>query len=110
MGSPDAVREPTASGMKATPMLIFPGDGIFFWWQAGVVEGLRKRFDQSRLPVAGCSAGALTAVGIACEVDMHHALDSALRLSREAGVWERGKFGLFGVWGGTLRTWLDGLL
>ena len=104
---------PTVSQRTATasgPVLIFPGDGIFFWWQAGAVEGLRKRFDLSRIPVAGSSAGALSAVGIACELDMHRAMDGAFRLSAEAGVWDRGKFGLFGLWGGTLRTWLDELL
>ena len=41
---------------------------------------------------------------------MDSALDSALGLSRAAGVFDKGPWGLYGVWGPMVRTWLDELL
>ena len=49
-----------------SPMLVLPGGGIFFWWQAGAITGLKKRFDLNDLhhpagsvSFIGSSAGAL---------------------------------------------------
>ena len=100
---------PTASP-TASPVLIFPGDGIFFWWQAGAVAGLSQRFDLSRARVAGASAGALSASSVCCGLDNHRGLELALALTEETGVWQRGPFGLYGVWGGIIREWLEMML
>lgn len=48
--------------------------------------------------MAGASAGSLSAVMAATNVDMDNAFDVALRLSEENGVWTR-KEGLAGIWG-----------
>ena len=37
--------------------LVFPGGGIFFWWQAGAITSLSKRIDLSAVPCCGASAG-----------------------------------------------------
>lgn len=95
---------------SARPTLIFPGGGIFFWWQAGAVSELQRRFDLQGANTAGASAGALAATLTACDSDMEHALDVAFRLCQEAGVWERGKWGLFGIWGQLVDDWLEELL
>jgi hypothetical protein len=120
------------------PLLAFPGGGLFFWWQAGFVAGIRdqqqQQQQQQREPgegevevgssspslavllergaptaMVGASAGALTAVLAKCDVDVEAAFDSALRLCDEAEVWTR-PLGLAGKWGGIVREWLDELL
>lgn len=90
--------------------LVFPGGGLFFWWQAGAITGLARRLDMQSTPLAGASAGALAATLAACEVDMENAFERALALSNEAGVFERGAWGLYGVWGDIVRNWLEELL
>jgi hypothetical protein len=92
------------------PALVFPGDGIFFWWQAGVVSALQKRYNLGDLQMAGASAGSLSAVSAACNLNMHDGLELALRLSEEAGAWDKGTFGLYGIWGDIVREWLDTML
>jgi len=91
-------------------LLSFKGDGIFFWWQAGAVTALSKLVDFSQVPCVGASAGALAASLAACECDMDAALECALSKSRRAGVFERGPWGLYGIWGGIIRSWLYELL
>ena len=39
------------------PALYFPGGGLYYWWQAGVVERLQRSDHDG--PVCGASAGAL---------------------------------------------------
>ena len=90
--------------------LAFPGGGIFFWWQAGTISGLAKRIDLSSTPTVGASAGALAATMAACECDMRLALDRAVQLSLDAGAFDRGPWGLYGIWGPIIRDWLDELL
>ena len=90
--------------------LVFPGGGLFFWWQAGAISGLQRRIDLSRPPLAGGSAGALAATLAACEVEMPLAFDTALQMSNEAGVFEKGAWGLYGIWGALVADWLDKLL
>ncbi|KAL1524936.1 hypothetical protein AB1Y20_019812 [Prymnesium parvum] len=90
--------------------LVFPGGGIFFWFQAGAISALSRRLTLSKVPVAGASAGALAATLAACESDVDDALHRALSLSEAAGVFERGPWGLRGVWGPMIEEWLDQLL
>ena len=92
------------------PHLVFPGGGIFFYWQAGVVSYLREQqYDLSCCTFAGASAGALTATLTSTGVDFYQATDRALELAAEAGVWDR-KGGLQGIWGPIIEQWLDELL
>jgi hypothetical protein len=43
--------------MRLPARLVFPGGGIFFWWQAGAITSLSKRIDLSTVPCSGASAG-----------------------------------------------------
>ena len=99
-----------ALAMKACGGLAFPGGGLFFWWQAGAIQGLARRLDLSQVPLVGASAGALAATLSGCEVDMEHAFDSALRRTNEVGAFEKGPWGLYGIWGPIVHSWLDELL
>mmetsp|Transcript_8042 Transcript_8042/g.10302 ORF Transcript_8042/g.10302 Transcript_8042/m.10302 type:complete len:279 (-) Transcript_8042:87-923(-) len=94
---------------KGTTM-IFPGGGIFFYWQAGVVTYLREAgYDLSDVTFVGASAGALVATFTAADVDFEEATDLALSMCDDYGVWKR-PLGLFGVWGKIVELWLDKLL
>ena len=90
--------------------LIFPGGGLFFWWQAGAIAGLAGKVDLASAPLVGASAGSLAATLAACDADIDRALSLAINLSDEAGVFERGPWGLYGIWGPIIHTWLDELL
>lgn len=96
--------------IPTSPGLAYPGGGIFFWWQAGAVTALSRRYQLGDIPCVGASAGALAASLAACEVDMYEALDVAVRLADENEIWSRGAWGLYGIWGGMVRDWLDELL
>ena len=50
----------TAMVIRAPARLVFPGGGIFFWWQAGAITSLSKRIDLSTVPCCGASAGSAT--------------------------------------------------
>mmetsp|Transcript_5086 Transcript_5086/g.17117 ORF Transcript_5086/g.17117 Transcript_5086/m.17117 type:complete len:295 (+) Transcript_5086:71-955(+) len=91
------------------PCVVFPGGGIFYYWQAGAATYLAENYDVSRLELVGASAGALTSTLLACGVDFNAATEEALRLSRAANLWDR-PLGLVGVWGSLLRTWLEEVL
>jgi hypothetical protein len=99
------------SGVKtSSPHLIFPGGGLFFYWQAGTVTYLRENgYDLNQLTASGASAGALTATLMATNVDFVQATELALQLSEDAGVWDRSG-GLQGIWGPIIEEWLDRLL
>jgi len=95
---------------KGIPRVVFPGAGIFFYWQAGAVTYLRGAgYDLDQTITSGASAGAITATLCATHVDFYYATDVALRLGREAGVWNR-PMGLMGVWGSLIEEWLDIIL
>jgi predicted acylesterase/phospholipase RssA len=95
---------------KERTRIIFPGGGIFFYWQAGAVSHLRERgYDLSETALSGASAGALAATLTATNVDFSDATRLALELAEKAGVWDRPQ-GLQGVWGEMIETWLDELL
>lgn len=93
-----------------SPYLLFPGGGLFFYWQAGVVTYLREQgYNLNEVRVGGASAGALTATLTAANVDFYDATELALRLAAKAGVWDRAN-GLQGIWGPLIETWLHTLL
>ena len=91
------------------PSIIFPGGGIYFWWQAGALKALQETCDLDEYHFAGASAGSLSAVFAACNVDMDEVYRSAHRLAAENGIWER-REGLAGVWGSLIQTWLEEML
>jgi len=81
-------------------LLIFPGGGIYFWWQAGVVKALQQRYDLKKynLSISGASSGSISCVMAMCNINMDYALNLALRMGDEAGVFTRSE-GLSGIWG-----------
>ena len=102
----------TDSDEDKRPHLVFPGGGIFFYWVAGVVTYLREQgydISPSAVTSTGASAGALIATLTATGVDFYKATDLALKMSADAGVWDR-KEGLQGIWGPIIYNWLDELL
>lgn len=102
--------ESTTPAKTATPHLIFPGGGLFFYWQAGTVTYLREQgYDMNRITASGASAGALTATLMATNVDFLKATELALQMAEDAGVWDRSG-GLQGIWGPIIREWLEELL
>ena len=94
---------------------IFPGGGIFFYWQAGVITYLREQnyiltgTTSQQIKYTGASAGALCATLTTTNVDFIKATELALQKSDDVGVWDR-PLGLAGVWGGIIEEWLDELL
>lgn len=68
------------------PSIVFPGGGIYFWWQAGAVKALQESCDLTNYSFAGASAGSLSAVFAASGVDMDEAYRSAHRLASENGI------------------------
>jgi len=83
---------------RKAPHLVFPGGGLFFYWQAGVVTYLREQgYDLDQMTASGASAGALTATLTATNVDFIKATELALKMAKEAGVWDRSG-GLQGIW------------
>jgi len=93
--------------------LVFPGGGIFFYWQAGVITYLREQnyniLDDDTIHFTGASAGALCASLTSSGVDFEHATELALNLAEDYGVWDR-PLGLQGIWGSMIESWLDELL
>ena len=69
-----------------------------------------ERCDAIAFDIERSRAGALAATLAACDVDMELALERALALSEESGALDRGAWGLYGIWGGVIRQWLDELL
>ena len=107
-GSVAASKETSTNNNK--PHIIFPGGGIFFYWQAGVVTYLRDQgYDLSATTSTGASAGALTATLAAADVDYYKATELALDMAKKGGVYDR-LGGLQGVWGEMIYNWLDELL
>lgn len=101
---------PTTSTTRTSPHIVFPGGGIFFYYQAGLVSFLRESgYDLSDCTFAGASAGALTATLTATDVDFYDATDLALDMAARAGVYDR-TGGLQGIWGPMIEEWLDTLL
>lgn len=100
--------EPSSSSSAAH--LIFPGGGIYFYWQAGVVTFLRENaYNLQETLMTGASAGALTATLASTGVDFYKAMELALSLADRSGVWNR-NLGLQGIWGELIYEWLDELI
>lgn len=79
--------------------------GLFFWWQAGFIAALQEDgVLRGSEALVGASAGSLSAVLTACEVDMADALDLALELSNRYRIWDR-PLGLMGLWGTIVEEW-----
>eukprot|EP00522_Entomoneis_paludosa_P018784 CAMPEP_0172440134 /NCGR_PEP_ID=MMETSP1065-20121228/880_1 /TAXON_ID=265537 /ORGANISM="Amphiprora paludosa, Strain CCMP125" /LENGTH=603 /DNA_ID=CAMNT_0013188917 /DNA_START=161 /DNA_END=1972 /DNA_ORIENTATION=- len=92
------------------PHLIFPGGGIYFYWQAGVVTYLRESgYDLGQVTLAGASAGSLIATMTATGVDFNEATQYALDMVTTRGLWDR-PGGLYGIWGPMVLEWLQALL
>lgn len=93
--------------------IIFPGGGIYFYHQAGVINYLREETEYDLgspdVTFCGASAGALTATLTAADVDFYAATELALALANQADVWDRRK-GLQGIWGPLIQRWLEELL
>ncbi|WIA35310.1 hypothetical protein OEZ86_003765 [Tetradesmus obliquus] len=100
-----------ATNLLAPPKAIisWPGYGIMFFWQLGVLQYLQETYDLTQCAMVGSSAGALLSVLAACGVQPQAALDRAYELCVEHGVFKR-PLGLLGVWGGIVRQWLQELL
>lgn len=95
---------------RKDPHLVFPGGGLFFYWQAGVVTHLREQgYAMDQMTASGASAGALTATLMATNVDFVKATELALEMADDQGVWDRSG-GLQGIWGPIVYDWLDQLL
>ena len=84
--------------MASRPCIVFPGGGIYFWWQAGAVKALQQSIEMDEYCYVGASAGSISAVFAACNVDMDEAFNSAARLADENGLWDR-REGFAGIWG-----------
>jgi hypothetical protein len=69
-----------------TQHLIFPGGGVFFWWQAGTIQTLKETFDlkNGSFSMYGASAGSISSVLAACNVDMHYAMTEAFRIPKKS--------------------------
>lgn len=91
------------------PLLALTGGGIYYFWQVGAVLALRERVQLSGVELSGVSAGALTTVLAACEVDLQSSVDLAYSLTLQADLYNRSG-GLAGVWGPLIRRWLLELL
>lgn len=89
-------------------VIVFQGGGQYFFWMMGIIKYLNN-FDLSKIKVVGASAGALSAVLMACHIDVEKALDLALQLCDKHRVWDR-RLKFIGVWGGLVEEWLDALL
>jgi hypothetical protein len=89
--------------------IVFPGGGIFFWWQAGAVKALQECVLLDHCTFSGASAGSLSAVFAACNVDTHNAFQVAHRLADERKIWE-GPQGLACIWGSMIEAWLKEVL
>lgn len=95
--------------LPSSPLLSFPGYGILFFHQLGILKYLENQFDLSACSFVGSSAGSSLSVFAANGVDPQSALDLAHALCIKHGVFQR-PLGLMGVWGGIVREWLDILL
>jgi hypothetical protein len=91
--------------------LTFPGGGVFFFWQAGVVKALQQQYDlrDEAVCFSGASAGSISSILAVCNVNIDDAIEEALRLADESLIFER-RGGLMGVWGGLVERWLNFLL
>ncbi|KAJ1464907.1 acyl transferase/acyl hydrolase/lysophospholipase, partial [Baffinella frigidus] len=76
-----------------TQNLIFPGAGVCVWWHAGVIQALKERFDlkNGKFKMYGASAGSISCVMAACNVDMDEALEAAFHLPSKSCALTHGR-------------------
>jgi hypothetical protein len=89
--------------------IIFPGGGIYFFWQAGNVKAMQETYDlkNGNFTMSGASAGSISSVLAACNVNMDNAMKVALRLSDQANIFTNG---LSRIWGKLIEKWLQEIL
>lgn len=97
---------------KTDVHFIFPGCGLFFFWQAGFMAYLLEQnydLNTGSISFTGASAGAMTAVLSVLGVDFANATQILIKICEEAGVLDN-VWGLQGTWGSITYKWLDQLL
>jgi hypothetical protein len=96
--------------LRGKKNITFAGGGVCWFWQAGVVKALQQQYDLRNEDIcfSGASAGSISSVLAVCNVNIDDAIEAALRLADEAGVFTR--MSLFGIWGGLIERWLNELL
>lgn len=87
-------------------VVAFAGGGFYMPWIMGAAEGVGARLPRGAYRVAGVSAGAVAAVLLACDVDIHAA--NALVLQRR-DLFDR-SLGGFGVLRSAMESWLHVVL
>ena len=62
---------------------------MFFWWQAGTIQALKEAMDlkDGDFCMSGASAGSISSVMAACDVDLHQAMRVALHLPKKSKVY-----------------------
>lgn len=83
--------------------------GVYFWYQAGCLSYIQKKYDVNNVIVVGSSAGALAATLLKCGCDFKSSADIAIKLCDKENVWQA-KLGLFGIWGRIVQQWLNELI
>lgn len=94
---------------KRRPSVYFHGGGKYFFWNAGAAEYLRRNYDLSNVSIFGNSAGAISAVILACNIPSLVAIREARRVYEEFNV-DRRRLGILGMWGRFVREWLERIL
>lgn len=82
---------------------IFPGGGVYMWWQFGTIQALREKFDlkHGKFSFYGASAGSISCVFAACNVDMHTAMEANFKLPITSDVFTHGRL---------IELWLQRIL
>jgi hypothetical protein len=80
-------------GCDTTQNLIFPGAGSFLWWTAGTIQALQERLDlkHGNFSFYGASAGSVSCVMAACDVDMHTAMQLNFDLPSKSDGYTHGQ-------------------
>jgi hypothetical protein len=78
--------------------LFFPGGGSYFWWQSGTVQALKERFDlkHGNFKMHGASAGSVSCVMAACNVNLYDAMEANFDLPAKSDVFTHGR--LIEIW------------
>jgi hypothetical protein len=66
--------------------IIFPGGGVYFWWQAGTIQALKEtlKLDSGSFTMHGASAGSISSVMAACDINLEKAMDEAMDLPKKS--------------------------
>mmetsp|Transcript_34747 Transcript_34747/g.77282 ORF Transcript_34747/g.77282 Transcript_34747/m.77282 type:complete len:266 (-) Transcript_34747:537-1334(-) len=82
-----------------------PGAGVLLFWQLGVLHGLSRRYDTSKVPLVGSSSGAVAASLAASGACLQQATHTGLELIEGMGIMQR-PLGFAGKLGEALQRWL----